>query len=635
MTALAATVPLPAPPRAPRTWSLRTVAHPLLVVVVLLAGLGAYAAGADTVGQRIWWTGLLLTGLPVALRTVRGVARGQFAADLVALLAIVTALLLGLPLPGLIVVLMQTGGEMLERYAAGRASSALLALEAAAPRMAHRLEGDVPRDIAAGEVRVGDRLLVRPGEMVPVDADVTAGESHLDCAQLTGEPLPVRVGPGTRVMSGSLNQEAPLTLVATAPASGSQYARIVALVREASAGKSPLLRMADRYATWFTPLTLLVCAAAFALTGDSTRVLAVLVVATPCPLILAAPVAMLGGINRAARRNIIVRNGEALERLATATVAVFDKTGTLTIGSPAVALVTPLGGLESDRLLALAAAVEQGSGHMLARSVVDHAVATGVTVSPATGIVETPGQGVVGTVQGDEVAVGARHFLRGRYPAMADAIAAVPETGALRAWVAVNRALAGLIEYRDLLRPRAAAVVQELRSLGLARVVLLTGDQRASAEVVAQAVGITEVQAELLPEDKVNAVAALELAGDRVVMLGDGTNDAPALRRATVGVALAGHGGGITAEAADMVLLSDDPGRLAEAIRIARRTMQIARQSIWVGLGLSGIAMGCAAAGWIPPTLGAALQEGIDIGVILNALRASRDPAAPLPLQPD
>ena len=574
----------------------------------------------------LWSAGLLVTGVPVVWRTLRGMLAGRFAADLVAMLAIGAALLLQQPLPGLIVVLMQTGGEALERYAEGRASEAVRELEAAAPRRAHRLTGAEVTDVPADAVAVGDTLLVRPGELVPCDAMVLDGRSSVDTARLTGEPLPVAAGHGTRLLSGSLNLDGPLTLRALAPARESQYARIVELVRTAQASKAPLQRLADRYAVWFTPITLLVCLATWLASGDPIRILAVLVVATPCPLILATPVAIVSGINRAARSGIIFRHGSALEQLAAVTVAVFDKTGTLTLGQPRVARVLPAAGLTERELLRLASGVEHGSGHLLARTLVDHAMAGGIEVPAARGVVEAPGEGVSGEVQGVAVAVGGWSYIMRRHPeaepALRGALGATPGAG-LRAYVTVDGRAAGVIEYADRVRPSAAGLPQRLRRLGLRRVILLSGDDPVNAAAVGREVVVDEVHGGLLPGEKVGFVQGLVRKGEHVLMVGDGTNDAPALSSATVGVALASGGGGITAEAADAVLLADDPARVLDAIGISRRTLRLARQSIWVGLGLSGLAMVVAALGYLPPTAGALLQEGIDVAVILNALRAT------------
>lgn len=550
--------------------------------------------------------------------------RGRFAADLVASLAIVAALVLQQPFAGLVIVLMQSGGEFLELYAAGKASESVRMLEDAAPRTAHRLEAaGGTTDIPVSEVRPGDRLLVRPGELIPCDGVVTKGHSHVDTSWVTGEPVPLSATPGTVLTSGSANGEAPLEMRSTAPASESQYARIVDMVRAAQEAKAPIQRLADRYAVWFTPLTLAVCAVTFALSGDSSRVLAVLVVATPCPLILATPVAIVGGINRAARGKIIVRNGTALELLADVTIAVFDKTGTLTIGRPRVRALHAEPGFSPDEILRLAAAVERGSGHLLGRMVTKAAGDAGLMIPQATHVVESPGQGIRGVVDERRIVIGSPSFVRLHAPRANMDLDGRP--GVLKSFIAVNDRFAGSIEYADSLRPGLDRFLAELRQLGIARTMLLSGDRESNTTSVARAIGITESRGDLRAEDKVEIVRSLQSSGDGVLMIGDGTNDAPALTAATVGLALASHGGGITAESADVVLLGDDVTLTADAIKIARRTMRIARQSIGVGLGLSGVAMIVAAMGYLPPAVGALVQEGIDVAVIINALRSSRN----------
>ena len=602
----------------------------VLAIAMLGAGLAVRIAGQPVLASRVWLAGLVVAGAPLVWRTLRGVARGQFASDIVATLAIVGAVLLAEPAAGLVVVLMQSGGEALERYAEGRASAAVRALEQDAPRIAHRVRGAGPAvdDIVVDEIAVDDMLIVRPGEMVPCDAVVVGGHSHVDTSRLTGEPIPIHAGADVALLSGSLNIDGPLTIRATAVAGESQYARIVSLVRSAQESKAPLQRLADHYAVWFTPLTLAVCAVAWLASHDAQRVLAVLVVATPCPLILATPVAIIGGINRAARKLVVVRHGGALEQLASVTIAVFDKTGTLTIGSPEVHRVLPLGSHDPDEALRLAASIEEGSGHLLARSVVRAAMAGGATLPPATEVKESAGRGVHGVVDGRMVLVGSHSLVEERAPRAMAAFRAASSEAGLRSFVVIDGAAAAIIEYADQLRPGLGPFFAELRALGVSRVVLLSGDSVAHTNAVAAEVGITEARGDLLPADKVAVVGQLVNSGSRVVMVGDGTNDAPALSTASVGVALAGHGGGIVAEAADIVVLGSDVARVADAIRIARRTLHIARQSIWVGLGLSGVAMGAAAFGLIAPIAGALLQEAIDVAVIVNALRTSRSPRA-------
>ncbi len=600
---------------------------PATVCVVLLVGIGTRAYGSSDSANTVWMLGVAVTGLPLVWRTVRQLLQGHFATDVVAMLAVVAAVLLHQPIAGLVIVLMQSGGEALERYAEGRASAAVRALEQDAPRIAHRVAGGGAHteDVDVGMIGAGDLLLVRPGEMVPCDGMVEHGSSHIDTARVTGEPMPARATDGTRLLSGSLNIDGPLTVRATATAGESQYARIVELVRSAQASKAPLQRLADRYAIWFTPATLVVCVIAYALSSDWNRVLAVLVVATPCPLILATPVAIIGGVNKAARCHVIIRDGGALERLAQITVAIFDKTGTLTVGAPAVSQLVTTDELPERELLRLAAALEQRSGHLLAGSVVRAAIAAGLVVADASDVTEDAGRGVKGVVDGRRVCVGAQSFADECVAQAGQRSAVSPPTGAgLRAHVVVDGRRSGTIEFADQVRPGLPAFFADLQRLGVGRTVLLSGDSMAHTLAVAQAVGIRDARGELLPGDKVAVVTQLVGAGERVLMVGDGTNDAPALSAAHVGIALAGHGGGITAEAADVVILGDDVTRVAEVIRISRRTLRIARQSIRVGLGLSAVAMVVAAAGFVQPVVGAVMQEAIDVAVILNALRTSR-----------
>lgn len=602
---------------------------PIAALLGVTAGAAAWAR-SGIVADRLWLVTLIATGGIVVARTARELWRGRWAADVVASLAIVTAVALDQPLAGLIVVVMQTGGEALERYAEGRASDAVRALEAEAPRIAHVIRDDSVVDVAASAVAPGEHLVVRPGDLVPCDGVVIEGWSTLDTARLTGEAMPVTVTAGTIVQSGSVNGDRPFTMRVTATADASQYARIVELVRTAQASKAPFQRIADQSAIWFTPLTLLIAVLAALISHDMQRVLAVLVVATPCPLILAPPVAIIGGMNRAARRQIIVRDGGALERLARVDVAVLDKTGTITIGRPAVESVTTRAPFTREELLTLAASVEQGAAHLLARSLVDAASADGLVLRRPEDVLESPGRGVTATVDGRHVVVGARSFVAEHlHPDERDRILAEPHPDGLTAFVGIDGRLAGMVAYADALREHVREVLSTLRALGVEHAVLLSGDHTANARAMAARVGIEDARGDLLPADKVAVVRSLVQQGHTVLMIGDGTNDAPALAAASVGVALAGHGGGVSAEAAGVVILTDDFGRVADALAISRRTMRIARQSVWAGIIASGIAMIVAALGHIAPVGGALLQEAIDVAVILNALRAST--AGPIP----
>jgi heavy metal translocating P-type ATPase len=596
----------------------------VLAAVAILTGAVLHLVASSQAVHQVWFVALVIFGAPIVWEMLVAVRHGRFATDLVAGAAIIGAVALHQPLAGLVIVLMQTGGEALERYAEGRASAAVRALEEAAPRRAHRMNGQAVEDVDADAVAVGDVLLIRPGELVPCDGTVVAGASDVDTSSLTGESLPIAAMPGVSLLSGSLNGSGSLTMRATSPASASQYARIVELVRSAQASKAPLQRLAERYAVWFTPLTALACLVAYLASHDWMRVLAVLVVATPCPLILAPPVAIVAGINRAARRQIIVRTGAALEQLGAVTAVVFDKTGTLSVGRPALERLDSVNGVPERDALRLAAALEQASSHPLARVIVAAAEERSGPLPAPSKVDESAGQGIAGEVEGRRVLVGSRRYVAAHAPQEPPSSYARDGDAGLRTFVAIDGRLVAVLHFADTLRPDVASLMATLPALGVHRTLLLSGDHDATTRAVAARVGIAEVRGDLLPADKVAAIEQLRREGERVMMVGDGTNDAPALAAAHVGVALAGHGGGITSEAADVILLVDRVDRVGDAVAIGRRTTMLARQSIWAGLALSGAAMIFAALGYIQPTAGALLQEGIDVAVILNALRASR-----------
>jgi heavy metal translocating P-type ATPase len=583
--------------------------------VVLIAAIGL-AVGLITRSDRVFFATLLIGGVPLVLQTLRGMVRGRFAADIVAMLAIITALVLGQYFAGVVIVLMQSGGEALEAYAMGRASQSLETLLARAPRIAHRLRGDTIEDVPVEEVQIGDLLVIKPGDLVPVDAEVTAGMSTVDQAALTGEPVPIRAIGGTALMSGSVNLEGALRARALRPSGQSQYQQIVRLVEGARREKPPIQRLADRFAIWFTPVTLAMCVLAYLVTGSTASVLAVLVVATPCPLILATPVAVIAAISRAADIGVIVKHGRAIEQLGLARAVVFDKTGTLTLGHPSVAHVDVLDGVAAPELLRLAAAVEQLSSHHLGRAVVDAGRAQFSSLPPVTGFRETPGLGVSGRVDGRLVSVGSPRYLRDAGVPLADG----PSEGTA-AYVAIDGRVAGTIEFADRIRHQVPALLQRLTVLGVTETVMVTGDREAPAEAIAAQAGIRTVHANLLPADKVTAVRDLTQRYGAVMMVGDGINDAPALAAATVGVAMGAHGTAVSAEAADVVLLVDDIARVGDAIAISRRMRRVVLQSIGVGLGLSFALMVVASLGHITPAVGAVLQEALDAAVILNALR--------------
>ncbi len=616
-----------------RIWAfLKVYPIPLFALLGLLSGAVAqWGFGRTDLGEGIWLATLAIGGAPLVWSTLRGMLRGQFASDVVAMLAIVAALVMDEPFAGVIVVLMQSGGEALENYGFRRASSSLESLLARAPRVAWRKEGDHLVELIVAQVQVGDWLVVRPGDLIPVDGILLSDEATVDEAALTGEPLADNKHSGDPLLSGSINAGGALEMQATAVSEESQYARIVELVRHAQQQKAPIERLADRYAIWFTPVTLVMCALGWAITGDPHTIVAVLVVATPCPLILATPIAIIGGINRASRAGIIVKSGAALEQIGRARAVVFDKTGTLTYGLPVLERIVPANGIPPAELLRKAASVEQLSSHLLGRTLVQAAQTTdGVPSGPLPlpeHFEEVPGRGVSGQLDGQQILVGSARFLVERLgTAPMAGVAQLPaptSAGAiLSAFIAIDQKLSGVVLFGDRLRPGVPELMLRLRALGVQRIALLTGDRLDNARHVAQEAGIDEVAADLLPEDKVTVMQRLKAQYDPLVMVGDGINDAPALATATVGVAMGAHGTGISAEAADVVLLVDDVTRVGEAVAIGQHTLHIARQSIGVGLGLSFLLMIIASLGVLPPPVGALCQEVIDVLVILNALRA-------------
>ena len=590
----------------------------LLAVVGLAVGIMLHVLHpSPNAGHWAFLVVLVGGGMPLVFTTLRGIARGRLAADIVAALAILTALVFGEYFAGAVVVLMQSGGEALETYAMHRATASLEALLARAPKIAHRLTGERLEDVPVEAVVPGDLLIVRPGDLVPVDGTVTAGTSAVDQSALTGEPIPIRALPGSELMSGSVNMDGALTLRALRKSAESQYQQILRLVDRARAEKPPIVRIADRFAVWFTPVTLVMCGVAYIVTHNPASVLAVLVVATPCPLILAAPVAVIAAISRAAAGGIIVKSGAAIEQVGRARVVVFDKTGTLTLGRPLVQDISVANGRTPDELLRLAAAVEQLSAHHLGHAVAEAGKRRGLAIPPADDVQETPGLGVSGTVEGRSVDVGSAAYLASR--------GILPSDGAAErttAFVAIDGRYAGFITFADRMRHQVPALMQQLAQLGVDETVMLTGDREETAEAIAALAGIRTVRANLLPADKVTAVQELKQHRGTVVMVGDGINDAPALAAATVGVAMGEHGPAASAEAADIVLLVDDVSRVGEAIALSQRMRRIILQSVGIGLGVSFALMVVASTGRIPPSIGALLQEALDAAVILNALRA-------------
>jgi heavy metal translocating P-type ATPase len=600
-------------------WALVTIA-----IAGLAAGISAHFAGRPAVADLCWTlaTAPVIAGLAVSM--LRDILAGRFGVDAIALLSMSAALALGQPLAGAVVALMYSGGNVLEEIAVARAEHGLRALLDRAPRIAHRRVDDDIEDVPVGGIAIGDRLLVRAGEVVPVDGVVTSEAATIDESALTGEPIPVVKARGTATFSGSLNAGETFEMTASAAAGESTYAGIVRLVTAAQTAKAPFVRLADRYALVFLPFTLAVAFVAWLISGDLIRGLAVLVAATPCPLILAAPVAFIAGVAQSARRGILVKGGGPLEALARAHTVLFDKTGTLTVGGARLLSIEAAPGENADEVLMLGASLEQASQHVLAAAIVRAAAERGMALKVPAEVHESMGSGLHGVIEGRRVTAGSPDmiFARQRGTEWAQrAIRRASWRSALIVFVAVEGRPIGALLLADELRPDTPHAIRMLRAAGVARIVMVTGDRAAAAQAIGVALDLDTVLADRVPSDKVDAVRA-EQRLNPTVMVGDGINDAPALASADVGIALGARGASASSEAADVVILADRLDRVGDAIAIAQRARRIAVQSIVVGMSLSALAMLAATAGWLLPVPAAIVQEVIDVAVILNALRA-------------
>ncbi|MFT4794103.1 MAG: heavy metal translocating P-type ATPase [Paracoccaceae bacterium] len=598
-----------------RPWLIAAPAAGLLAGLVLRAvGHGDLSAGAFVAGTLPVLAALILD-ITLSLR------RGEVGLDIVAALSMTAAMVFGETLAAVVVAAMYAGGNLLEAYAARRARREMSALLSRVPRTASRRTNGGLEEIALDAVNPGDILLIRRGDVAPVDGDVAEGVAILDQSALTGEAMPVRRAAGDPVMSGSSNAGDAYYLRATRLAAQSTYAGIVRLVEQAQASKAPMARLADRYALGFLGLTLVIAGAAWALSGDPIRAVAVLVIATPCPLILAVPVALTSGLSRAAKYGVLIKGAPALETMARIRAIVMDKTGTLTDGRPVLTDIVVSGDLDADEVLRLAASLDQASRHVMALAIVDAAHTRGLALSIPGDVLETAGDGVEGTVDGRAVILGGPGFVARRLGLPPDAAAAARRPpGAAAVAVAVDGAWAGELVLADRLRAGTRALIAALRAAGAERIILATGDRMDAAEAAVAGLGLDAVEAELTPARKVEIIIEARRHGP-VMMIGDGINDAPALAAADIGVAMGARGAAASAEAADVVLLVDRLDRILPGIEIAQGARRIALQSVAAGIGLSVIGMIAAALGHITPVQGAVLQEVIDVAVILNALR--------------
>jgi heavy metal translocating P-type ATPase len=585
--------------------------------IVQLLGYGAWS-------DWIWAACSVPVLLVLLIEIISSLRRGDVGLDIVAALSMSAAVVFGEELAAAVVALMYTGGQYLESFAERHARREMTALLTRVPRTAVRHRNGALEEVDLEVVAPGDRLLVRRGDVVPVDGTVNDGLAVLDQSALTGEPMPVQQTPGEAVMSGSTNVGDAFELFVSRRAAESTYAGIVRLVDAAQRSKAPMSRLADQFALVFLAVAVIIAGGAWFLAGDPIRAVAVLVVATPCPLILAVPVAIVSGLSRAAKQGILIKGGKALETMARIRSLVIDKTGTLTDGRARVVSVHTEADFSADEVTRIAASLDQASKHIIAQAVVSEAHDRKLTLTVPTDVVETPGEGIEGSVEGRRTIVGGIHFVSSKLSGSGKGPPHRPKVpGAAVVAVAIDGRQAGEIVLADELRAGTEALLKNLKNLGVERIVLATGDRREVAEAIAAGLSINAVRSELTPDQKVMVVLSERKHGP-VMMVGDGVNDAPALAAADVGLAMGARGAAASAEAADAVLLVDQLDRIVPAIEIASRSRFIALESVYAGIGLSIVGMIAAALGYMTPVQGALVQEVIDVAVILNALRALR-----------
>lgn len=593
-----------------------------LALAGLAGGLLLQAVHMPAVARLVWMAGVVPVLVALVVDILRSLWRGEVGLDMVAALSMSAALLFGEELAAAVVAVMYSGGTFLESFAEGRARRDMHDLLSRVPRTTTRHRDGTLEEVPLDAVAPGDRLLIRQGDVVPVDGIVASGAAFLDTAALTGESLPVRAEAGAEALSGATNAGEAFDLVALRPARDSTYAGIVRLVEAAQHSKAPLSRLADRWSLGFLGVTLAIAGGAWAITGDPIRAVAVLVVATPCPLILAVPVALVAGLSRAAHFGVLIKGAGPLEGMARIRTLILDKTGTLTEGRPRIVSIDTAGALPAEEVLRYAAALDQASKHPVAQAIGAAARGRGLTLPVPVDVMEVPGEGLSGKVDGRDVLVGGHGFVTDRlglgpvgHPGL--------EAGAVLVAVGVDGRLAGHLVMADPIRAGAPAMLAGLRRQGIRRILLATGDRADVANRITQGLGLDAVRADLTPDQKVLLVLTEHTRGP-VMMVGDGVNDAPALAAADVGVAMGARGAAASAEAADVVLLVDRLDRLVPGIGIARAARRIALESVVAGIGLSICGMVAAALGFLTPVQGAVLQEVIDVAVILNALRALR-----------
>ena len=590
----------------------------VLAFTVALAGLILQILHQGTILHWTLGAVAIIEALPLLWGMYQDLREGKYGIDILAATAIISSVIFKQYWAAIIVVVMLTGGKALEDYAEHRAKTELNILLDRAPKQAHLFKKKQIIDVPVAQIHTGDQLEIRPGEVVPVDARIIEGSSSFDESSLTGESLPQARAVHDQILSGSVVIDGVVTVKALRPAAESQYEQIIKLVRAAGQSQTPFVRLADRYSIPFTAVSFALAILAWVVSGHAIRFLDVIVVATPCPLILAAPIAVISGMSLAAKNGIIIKNGAALERLAEAKTFAFDKTGTLTKGVLVVDKITAYNRLKKKEVLTFAATLEQSSNHVLARAVMAAAGKQKVKLLKAKHISEIAGGGVKANVKGQQVLVGRLSLLRAEGVSLPAGLS--KQVNQTATYIMIDGRLAGHITFQDVIRDESKGTLASLRQAGIKHILMVTGDSPAVAKVIARVLKIQEVKAEALPADKLRVVEAVKERP--VVFIGDGVNDAPVLTAADVGIALGARGETAASESADMVIMLDDVSKVAKAYTIARRTFGIAKQSILTGIGLSLILMVIFSSGHFRPLYGAILQEGVDVVVIFNALRA-------------
>ncbi len=600
---------------------------PIFAISGLFVGsIFQWITNVPDLAHLVWLVVVVMGGIPIIWDTIKGMTHKKFAADIIAMLAILVSIITNNPFPGVIIVLMQSGGKALEDYAFYHAQDSLEELLKRSPRVAIRKNDGIQSEIDVKDVKPGDLLVVRTGELIPVDGISKNDLVEIDESAVTGEPLSKIKMIHDVVMSGTVNVGSTFEMEAQKTNGESQYAKIVQIVREAQLEKAPIQRLADKFAVWFTPTVIVVSILGWVITQNTVTILSVLVVATPCPLIFATPTGIISGINKAAKNGIVVKTGTAIEQLGKAKAILFDKTGTITFGTPKLEYLKPIGDIESDTLLRNLAGLEQMSSHPAAKSILVMAEGKFDKLPNPKNFHEMSGSGVEGDIEGQHIVIGSENIFVEINSKLKEDIqnakAQINSKGKMLAFVTINGNLSGILVFSDLIRPGVESMIQRLNDFGIKQTAMLTGDNLENANNIAKKAGILTVHANLLPEQKVEIVKKTKELYSNVIMVGDGINDAPSLATATTGIAMGYSGTAISAETSDIVLLVDDITKVATAVEISQHTTKIVKQGIFFGIGASFVLIGIAMFGYIPPVYGALFQEILDVTVILNALRA-------------